>query len=88
MILHSLGVSIICLSKTKLHWKKNQLIQQFKSILRKALLTHKISIFISESDLPFTIDFKHGGTTLATINPISSSIISKGQDRWELGRWT
>ena len=36
MDLHSLGVSIICLSETNLHWKRNHLTQQFKYILKKA----------------------------------------------------
>ena len=66
----------------------NPATQQFKYILKKACPKNKISTCTSESDLPFTRDFKPRGTTLATLNPISSSIISKGHDQWGLGRWT
>ena len=84
----SLGVSIMCLSEINLHWKMNHLTQQFKSILKKACPTNKITIYISKSGLPFTSDFKLGGTTLATLKPISSSITSKEHDHWGLEKWT
>ena len=88
MNLNSLGVSIIGLSETNLHWKRNHLTQKFKYTLNKTWSKDKISICTSESDLLFTTYLKPGGTTLATLNPISPSIISKRQDHRGLGSWT
>ena len=84
----SKGVSIICITETNLHWKKNYLLQRFKTILKKTWPSNKISFCVSESKIQFQSDFKPGGTAMIALNPISSAITSKGQDPWGMGRWT
>ena len=84
----SMGVSIICINETNLHWKNNYLLQQFRTILKKTWPSNKISFCVSESKLIFHSDIKPGGTAMIALNPISSASISKGKDPWGMGRWT
>ena len=50
------------LFEKKLHWKRNLLTHQFKSILKKVLSTNNIYFCTSESNLLFSTDFKTSGT--------------------------
>ena len=84
----SMGVSIICINETNLHWKKIYLLQQFKTILKKTWPSNKISFCVSESKLNFQSNIKPGGIAMISLNPISSAITSTGQDPWGMGRWT
>ena len=83
-----MGVSIICINETNLHWKKIYLLQRFKTILKKTWPSNKISFCVSESKLNFQSDIKPGRIAMITPNPISSAITSKGQDPCGMERWT
>ena len=48
MSIHSLGVSIICLSETILDWKWNHLTKQFEYIIKKAW-PKKLSLYAHQN---------------------------------------
>ena len=64
------------------------LVNQFQRILKKTWSKQKIGSCTSTSDLDWTGDYKPGGTAMALLNNLSSSLIQKVKDPSGMGRWT
>ena len=55
--------------------------------LKDTWLEDKIGTCTSESNLPWNSDYKPGRTAIISLNKQTSSIINKGQDPSDLGKW-
>lgn len=88
MNLKILGVGIISLTETNVHWKRNHVVAMLKSILKDAWPANRIAVCTSESEIDWNADSKPGGTAMISVNKLSSVIIEQRQDPSGMGRWT
>ena len=83
-----MGVDIIGLTGTNVHWKLPHIGSNFNRILKETRPDDKIGICTSESKLPWNSDYKSGKSVMISLNTLISAIINKGQDPSGLGGWT
>ena len=84
--LQILGVDIISLTETNVHWKRSHIISSFEKQLRETCPNDKLSTYTSELELYWNTDYKSGGKSTISLNKISSSIVDKRHDPSVLGR--
>ena len=85
--LKKIGVDIISLTETNVHWRRNYIILKFKILLKKVCPNKKITYSTSETKTTWNSDCNPGGTTTISVNNLSSSIIAKSEDPSGMGRW-
>ena len=81
------GVNIVCLTETNVHCARAHVYHKFRQTLKETWPKHKISFCTSESDITWNLDCKPGGTTMFTLDNVSSAVLQKGQDPSGMGRW-
>ena len=86
--LQEVGVDIISLTETNVHWKRPHVTNNFKKILQDTCPEDSIGTCTSESNISWNSDYKPGGTAMISLNKITSATINKGEDPSGLGRWT
>ena len=86
--LQEVGVDIISLTETNVHWKRPHLTSNFRKILQDTWLEDRICTCTSESNISWNSNYKPGGTAMISLNKITSATINKGEDSSGLGRWT
>ena len=86
--LKEIGIDIISLIETNIHWKINYIISKFKSSLQKFWTNNKITYSTSKTKTAWNSDCKPGGTATISVNNLSSSIIAKSEDPSGMGRWS
>ena len=82
------GVDIVCLTETNVYWARAHVYHNFRNTLTDTWPKQKNSFCTSESDIKWNADSKPGGTTMFTLNNVSSAVLQKGQDSSGMGRWT
>ena len=82
------GVDMVCLTETNVHWERAHVYHQFRRTVKDAWPKNKIIFCASESNIKWNSDYKPGGTTMFTLNNISSAVLQKGHDPSGMGRWT
>ena len=81
-------VDIVCMTETNVHWKRAHVYHSFRQTLKDARPKRKISFCTSELDIKWNSDCKPGGTTMFTLDNVSSVVLQKGHDPSGMGRWT
>ena len=71
------GVDIVCLTETKVNWKRYHIVSKFRQSLKSVQPTDKITMRTSNSNLQWNTYYKPGGTTMYTLNTISSAVLKK-----------
>ena len=86
--LQEVGVDIISLTETNVHWKRPHVTSNFKRILQDTWSEGSIGTCTSESNISWDSNYKPGGTVMISLHKITSATINKGEDPSGLGRWT
>ena len=81
-------MDITGLTETNVHWKRHHITKNFYNILKDTQPEEEIGTCTLESNLSWSSDYKPGGTTMLSLNNLTSATINKGQDSSGLGRWT
>ena len=82
------GVDIIGLTKTNVHWKRHYVTSNFDNILKATWPEEKIETCTSQFNISWNSDYKPGGTAIISLNKLTSATINKGQDPSGLEKWT
>ena len=77
--LKKIGVDIISLTETNVHWRRNYIILKFKILLKKVCPNKKITYSTSETKTAWNSDYKSEGTGTILVNNMSSLIIAKSE---------
>ena len=85
--LQEVGVDVISLTETNVHWQRPHATSNFKRILQETWPKDKIGTCTSESNISSNSDYKPGGTAMISLNKVTSVTINKGEDPSGLGRW-
>ena len=78
--LQEVGVVIISLTETNVHWKRPHATSNFKKILQDTWPEDSIGTCTSESNISWSSDYKPGGTVMISLTKITSATINKGED--------
>ena len=73
--LDKVGVDIISLTESNVHWKKPNVFKNFERTMKQQYPKDKVATCISESYIERNTEYKPGGTAMILLNKISSSII-------------
>ena len=82
------GVDIISLTETNVHWKRPHVTSNFKKMLQDTWPEDSICTCTSNSDISWNSYYKPGGAAMISLNKITSATINKGEDPSGLGRLT
>ena len=84
--LDKVGVDIISLTESNVHWKKPNVFKNFERTMKQQYPKDKVATCIFESNIDWNTEYKSGGISMVSLNMISYSTIHKGQDSSGLGR--